>query len=136
MAIFTSSDFRYDWYGFLTNQFSHISMGIYFVWAAAVLSFFAVGSMPFKLPLFFFISGAYFLYEVTFQGWRRWDTIEDTLFITYGQGGTLLAFTEIVVGSPVIGFSILKALPILTISTLHLLIGSYIRYRRKDDDNS
>jgi hypothetical protein len=132
--LFTPDDFKDDWYGYLTNQVSHVGLGIFLVWFVCALSYSMFGELPMKWAIFFSISILYFLFEMTFQGWRRFDTIEDTIYVAvYGAGGTVLSFTEFVGGKTLVVFDVFA--PILVISTFisHLIIGCVVRWYRSNE---
>ena len=129
--MFTPDDFKDDWYGYLTNQISHVGLGLFLVWFVCAVSFLALGELPYKLALFFSISVLYFLYEMTFQGWRRFDTIEDTMFVAgYGAGGTVLAFSEFLVGTSLVAFDVYAPAYVILTMAIHLLVGCSVRWWR------
>lgn len=79
---------------------SHIGVGVALVVALCTVWFLLVGEYPYRLHTWVIILTGYVLFEAVCQGWRGWDTIEDTLFTAfYGAGGTLYTFTEIAPGS-------------------------------------
>lgn len=126
--LFTHDDFKDDWYSYLTNQISHVGLGLFLVWAVCAVSFTILGELPYKLTLFFSISVLYFLYEMTFQGWRRFDTIEDTMFVAgYGAGGTVLAFSEFVSGKTLVVFDVYAPLYVIVVMIIHLVVGCSVR---------
>lgn len=132
LNLFEPDDFRRDWYGFLTNQMSHTLLGIFIVWIMTVIGYLILGELPYRNMLFALTLVGYILYEIVFQGWRGWDTIEDTLFVAvYGAGGTLIAFTEYQYGSASVIFDIYAALPMLTLVSIHLVLG--VLYRIKNN---
>lgn len=133
LGIFTQDSFRTDWYGYLTNQVSHVALGTIFTWAATVFCLATIGEFPYKAHLFMALAGMYLLYELLYQGWHKWDTIEDWVFFSlYGVGGTVLTFHEFDVGSSLATFDINAPRFIFPIIGVHLLIGCLIRWRRND----
>ena len=40
--------FARDWYGYLTNQFSHVGLGIFATWIVCLVAFFISSDMPYK----------------------------------------------------------------------------------------
>lgn len=131
LDLFTPDDFKYDWYGYLTNQISHVGLGMFFVWLVCALSFLAIGELPFKIAVFFAMSLLYFSFEMIVQGWRGLDTLEDMAFVVmYGSGGTLLAFSELNIGSTLLVFNMYAPLIIIGLFFCHLAIGCFVRWRR------
>lgn len=127
----TPSKFERDWYGWFTNQMSHMTTGVFGVWIICVISFLAHGDFPEKEGVFYLVLILYGAKEIFADTWQGWDTIEDILFlVVYGSGGTLVSMTESEVGSPDVSFNIFAALPFLCFSMGHLAFGSFIRWRR------
>lgn len=132
--IFTQDSFRDDWYGYLTNQVSHVALGTIFTWAATVFALAVAGEFPYKAHLFLVLSGLYLFYEILYQGWAKWDTIEDWIFFSlYGVGGTVLTFDEFDKGSSLATFDISAPTLIFPIIGAHLLVGIFIRWRRASE---
>lgn len=126
--LFTPNFFRDDWYGYLTNQISHVSLGVFLTWALCFFCFLILDGLPYKTSIFFTLTILYFLYELLFQGWQGVDTVEDWVFFSlYGVLGTVLAFTEFSVGLGLVTLSITAPSYIFPILILHLLIGCFLR---------
>lgn len=129
-TILEPDDFADDWYGWLTNQVSHIGLGIFAVFFLSLACFLFVGEMPYKIAAYTVILLGYLLFEIVGQGWRGWDSMEDTAFVVaYGAGGVLSAFSEVSPGSPMVSFSLIGAAPFFFIAAAHLAAG--VMYRRK-----
>lgn len=73
-----------DPYGYLTNQISHVWLGAGIPTAYSfVLD--KISHYPDQtLAVTFTVAVYFFWWELLVQGWRRWDTIEDTLFVFLG----------------------------------------------------
>lgn len=129
--IFKPDSFSKDWYGFLTNQISHVALGTILTWAVTVFCLVSIGEFPYKEHVFISLAVMYFLYEIIFQGWYGWDTIEDWIFFSvYGAGGTVMTFHEYDVGSGLATFDITAPSFIFPIMGVHLLLGCLIRWVR------
>ena len=129
-TILEADDFANDWYGWVTNQLGHIALGVFLVFVAALVGFLHVGEMPQKVAIYALILTGYVCFELGVQGWRGWDTIEDTVFTAgYGAGAILAGFTEIEAGQPHLAVNILGVAPFFAISALHLFAGAM--YRRQ-----
>lgn len=127
----TAQRFEGDWYAWATNQIGHIGLGIFMTWLAGLVMFLAVGELPYRVTLFFMLTGAYLFFELRAQRWAGWDTIEDTLFFcAYGVGGTLFSFREFSPGEPGVVFDLLTPLPFFAAVILHLAFGVFLRVRR------
>lgn len=132
MTIFKPDDFRDDWYGYLTNQFSHLWTGVGIAWLTSVAVYLVANEMPLRTSLFALILMGYLIYEFRRQGWQGWDTIEDAMFVVaYGAGGAVAAFEEVTPGEPLLQVHILKPLPFAAAAALHLSIGCAVRVWRK-----
>lgn len=131
MAIFTADDFRDDWYGYLTNQISHIGTGVVTVLLFSVGVLFVFGELPYRFAAWIIIASGYMFYEIRRQKWRGWDTIEDTVFFAgYGAGGVLYSFHEQVAGLGVVCTDVASPLPFLAAASGHLFLGTLWRYWR------
>lgn len=132
MTPFQPDDFRGDWYGYLTNNISHLSVGILWAWLASLVYFYVVGEYPYKLQVLIGLGLGYMAYEVIRQGWQGVDTVEDWIFFTlWGVGGSMAAFNEITPGSIWLALNPEAPLPFFLGASLHLAIGVAIRVRRK-----
>ena len=126
----TQSNFKGDWYGWLTNQVSHASLGVFLTWIACVICYIFIGDLPYKFNVFTALAFAYIVWELVIQEWAGWDSVEDFLFvIVYGVGGTLLAFSQIV--GPTVIFNVFGAMPIFSIFVVHLILGVCYRAWRQ-----
>lgn len=94
-----------------------------FVW------FVLVGEYPYRLHTWLTIITGYFFYEVFFQGWRGWDTCEDTIFVCfYGAGSTLYTVHEVTPGSTRFWGDISSIAPFFYVAVAHLFLGVMYRY--------
>ena len=122
------SAFVNDWYGWLTNQVSHIGLGVFLTFAVCVLYWLMWSEMPYKTAVYAVIFFGYVAFEVFYQGWRSFDTIEDTVFtVGYGAASILSAFSEVTVGDPKVGVDVLILLPFFIVACIHLLAGVAFR---------
>jgi hypothetical protein len=125
-----SDSFPRDWYGWTTNQISHFWLGVFAACVGTVLTVFAAGEFPPKLLLFAFIATGYLAFELIFQGWKGWDTIEDWIFVcAYGAGNAILTFTEQSPGSFVADADLWIAAAGFGMAAGHLAVGIAIRLR-------
>lgn len=124
---FEQDDFVDDWYGWLTNQIGHISLGVMCALAVSVVWFLVVGEFPVKAIIWPAIAAVYILIEIA-RGWTWADSAEDTVFFAgYGCGGAFLVFSEVTPGSPMLTVSALDMVPILGIACVHLAAGVFVR---------
>lgn len=127
----TPDAFPRDWYGWLTNQVSHIGLGLFLVWATSLVAYVLAGEFPYRWGVWWLIFVTYTLHELFAQRWHGWDTVEDILFVVfYSAGGTLLAFVEFEAGLPYVIFDLVAPLPILATCICHLVVGSIVRWVR------
>lgn len=125
---FFQEDFEHDWYGWLTNQISHMSAGIFAALIVSAAWFQIIGEFPLKIFAVPLIAGIYIALEI-YRGWFGWDSIEDTIFFAvYGTGGAFLVFSEVTPGSPYLLVSVANVLPVLLIASGHLLAGVVRRW--------
>lgn len=125
--MFTQDAFEDDWYGWLTNQISHLALGVTTALFTSVIWYWVFNEFPFKVVIWPAITAVYVGLEVV-RGWDWWDSIEDTIFFSaYGAGGAFLVFSEVTPGSPVLTASATDVLPILGLACIHLLAGAYLR---------
>ncbi len=126
--------FPLDGYGFTTNQFGHAAgIGfLCFVYGMTLVWFLIFGEFPYKEYIALFGGIAYLAFEVYTQGWQKWDTIEDWWFVNvYGIWGPLCSFREVQAGSIDVATDLFAPLPFIGLLVVHLLAGSYVRWRRK-----
>ncbi len=110
------------------NQCGHFVLGMFSAFFICVTFFYVIGELPYRAHVFWIIALAYVSFEVYGQGWRGWDTVDDTVFVVaYGTGGTLAGFTEHQVGSlqPVPDMQILTTFAV--VMTAHLIMGMVFR---------
>jgi hypothetical protein len=129
------SAFLDDWEGWLGNQTGHIYAGMFMAFWLCVASLVLMGELPHRVDVFAFCFIAYVAFEIKFQGWKGYDTIEDTVFVVgYGAGGPLSALNEIAAGGADASINIIGLIVFFVISPIHLAFGVAFRYNR--DDNS
>lgn len=126
-------NFRAQPYAWLTNQTSHMGLGFILAVLACLLHFVAFGEYPYRAAIWVMVFIGYFGWaELTMQGWRGGDTIEDTIFVVgYGAGGTLWTLHEVRPGTGDFAGNILDAAPILGVAAFHLAVGCGIRIWQK-----
>ena len=128
-----ADNFRADPYGWLTNQVSHIGLGVVWSLVACALVLMAFGEFPFRVAIWCIIVLCYVgLVELAAQGWRGADTVEDTIFVTgYGAGSVLYTFHEYKIGTGLILGDVWHALPFAGVAAFHLAVGCGVRAVRK-----
>ena len=123
-----SDNFREDWYGFATNQISHLALGVLFAWLIALFYHSIVGEYPRKLEMIAVLAAGYMAFELFSQGWNGFDTIEDwTFFSVWGAGGATAAFSEVEIGSIILSLNPAAPIPFAIAATIHLALGSLQR---------
>ena len=130
--LFESNSFPTDWYGYLTNQLGHIVVGVFLVFVVNRAGFELLGEYPHRLHVWWLVTIFYVLVvEVRMQGWRGFDTVEDSVFTCcYGAGAPLWAFSEVSAGSPIVSGDIAALDVFFLIASLHLAVGvGYRAYR-------
>jgi hypothetical protein len=125
-------DFRNDWRGYVVNQFGHAALGVLMVFAISTSWVWVAGEYPHKEAIALIVLVAYLgVIELAVQGWRGWDTLEDTAFTGYGVAMPLLAFSEAQPG--ILTGSILDAAGIFFMGFFHLMAGAIWRARQSND---
>lgn len=124
---FSQDDFADDWYGWLTNQASHMGLGVMLALIASVGWQNLTGEYPVKWQAWAVITALYAGSEAI-RGGAFWDAVEDGLFVCgYGCGGAFLVFSEITPGDPALLANAGDVIPILSAVSIHLLIGIWSR---------
>lgn len=127
--LFPQDDFAGNWYGWLTNQISHIGLGVLLTIISCGVYFHLAGEFPVKWQAWALISALYLWSEVA-RGWAGWDSVEDSVFVClYGSGGAFLAFSEVTRGSPVLVTDLTACIMLASIMAVHLAVGTYTRGR-------
>lgn len=88
---FKPDDYKAQPYPYLVNQVGHVFLGFtattWYTWLLCQLS----GTYPSQVMAFFVCVVIYgIVWEVLCQGWRKFDTIEDTAF--FGMGSSVYLF--------------------------------------------
>jgi hypothetical protein len=92
----TPDQYYADPVGGAGNQGTHVLMAGCIVVAICVIWAVFYREMPYRWPLWFAVVGFYaFVIEYLRQGWRRWDTINDTYFFGLGAAGPLVSLYEV-----------------------------------------
>ena len=130
--LFSPDNFKGDWYGWLTNQVSHTFLGIFLVFFASMAGFSALGEFPVKLNMLIAIGAVYILFvELYLQGWRGFDTIEDSMFVVgYGAAGPLAASFELLPGKAAIIMDLDPLVPFFYVFIAHIIAG--VAWRKFD----
>lgn len=124
---FPQDEFADDWYGWLTNQISHLSFGVMVALVSSVCWFYVYGEFPVKVYLWPLVAALYVAIECV-RDWTGWDSFEDTVFFAgYGVGGALLVFSEVTPGEPALIVSAFDVVPIIGLACVHLAAGVYVR---------
>ena len=133
MGLIKPNAFLDDWYGWLTNQASHMALGVFLAFSACVAVYFVVGEFPYRADVFAVCLLGYVAFELLTQGWQGYDTIEDTVFVVgYGVGAPLASFHEISVGSPNVSADLGALVVFFAAAAIHLAFGSAFRYSRAE----
>ena len=124
-----SSNFKNDWYGWLTNQWSHTLLGILSYSIAMLASFFILGEYASRTTIFVAVLIAYVGWEIITTGKRmRWDALEDLIFVCgYGAGSIAIAVHEIEAGSSVFTGDLQDLAPLQGLFVVHSILGVIFR---------
>jgi hypothetical protein len=134
-SLFEPDDFLDDWYGWLTNQVSHIGVGVKLAFLMCLGAFVVTGELPYRVDVFAVCFLGYVFFELYFQGWQGFDTVDDTVFVVaYGAGAPLYAFHEVNVGSLEVMGVLTDLIPFFAVATIHLACGVAFRYYRSDSN--
>lgn len=125
--VWAQDDFADDWYGWLTNQVSHVSLGLLLAIGVSGAALLTLGEFPAKWLAWLACAAVYAGLEAV-RGWTGWDSLEDWVFVAcYGAGGAFLLFTEVEPGLPIL-FIDFGGLPwVLALPAVHLALGAYLR---------
>lgn len=120
LFLFSSPDsFDRDPYGYISNQAGHIYLGFtittFYAW---ILS--KIDTYPSQSWVFLAMVGGYLgAWELLRQGWREWDTIEDTLYFSAGASVFLFVDMQWVID---------RVFFMTLIMSACLLLGAYVRW--------
>ena len=124
----TPSDFKKDWYGWLTNQCAHFLFGVALTAVISFAFFFYLGAFAHKGVLFGLVAVIVLATQYRSFWLKFWDTVEDIIFmLVYGAGSAVLLFNETAPGSPKMLTSIEAIGPLSMIVSAHLAAGSVFR---------
>ena len=132
MSLLEADDFYSDWYGWLTNQLGHTFLGLFLYVTICLLHYAVVGEYPFRAESWFIIVYGYLFFEFAVQrGDKFRDSIEDSLFVSYGAGILAITFKEVEVGKPTfLGDNLEFIGASLVVFITYLSVGCIIRIRR------
>lgn len=130
----TPSAFARDWFGYLRNQVGHKEIGFGLSLFVCSITYWTAGAFPVKEAVFIGLVSLYVLFELLEQGWNGFDTVEDTLFFSYGVTLPLLA-SEIVEGSSKVILDVQWVSVLMIIYGLHLILGVVWRVIEKKKSN-
>lgn len=123
-----AENYRRNWYGYATNQLSHMMLGFIYCCAVSAAHWAYYHEFAEKPVLWLFVAVTYAAFELGTQKWKGWDTVEDWMFFAlYGGGVPVLIFTEIEAGNPTVTTSIEWAIPTVGIIFTHLVSGIVVR---------
>ena len=130
LKIVPPDDWGNDWFGWAKSQTAHVFVGVFLVFALCMFGFEVFGGFPVKTHVFAVILAGYVAFKFIFQGWQRWDTIEDIVFVVgYGAAGPLSGSFEIEAGRSAIVMELGPLLPYFYVCTAHLIAGVLWRLR-------
>ena len=129
----TPDDHSRDPGGFFLTQVGHAAAGTFTVYVLCIAFVALIGEIPVKWVLIVLGFGFYLgVIELWIQGWRRWDTIEDTAFFGYGFALPMLTFSAETSGGGISG-QIDTAAGVMAWGLAHLAGGTYRRWWRKEN---
>lgn len=135
-----ADNFRYDWYGYATNQMAHGLFGFLFACFISYGGFLLYGEFCEKQSILLTIFCIYALVEFLQINQKNiWDIVEDTIFfVGYGAGTAILLFSEVEVGSTTVVTDLKTAIYIATLIAVHLSTGilcrAYSKSKRGKND--
>lgn len=128
MSLNEPDAFLDDWYGWLTNQISHIALGVFMAFIVCAAYYVAAGEFPVKSLVWLFVLMFYAGIEFFKQRFVGFDTIEDIVFVIgYGASAVLAGFAEIDPGNPYVALNVVSLLPFFAVSICHMVAG--VAYR-------
>ena len=133
-TLFTPNDFKYDPYGYTTNQMAHIFTGIGLVFIPMLIGYFATGELPSRLYSFYMIFFGVCAYQIM-QGGKIFDIIEDIVFTAVYGSGTYLYCFHWTTGSRA-ETDLLYHPPFFVIIYLHIILGANKRKNAANDLDS
>ncbi len=127
---FTPDNFRADWYGYASNQFSHTAIGIGSATLAAIFWFQYWAEYPPQEVLFAVVMMVFLLGELAQVGNKFADAVEDLLFCGYGTYGVSFGFSEQTLGLRGLdpNFSVLISTAVFF--SFHMALGSVRRWKQ------
>jgi len=114
------------------NQGTHVAMAACVVVVVCVIWAVRYGEMPYRWVLWFAVVGFYaFVIEYLRQGWRRWDTINDTYFWGLGAAGPLVSLYEVTFRPEIkLGFNVFGCAAWLAVLIVSMALYVWPRAKR------
>lgn len=129
---FTPDDYAKEPELWLANTLSHVGLGVWLAIVSCGMWLYASGEFPEREAIGVLLVVFYLSYELARQGWRGFDTIEDTLFVAvYGGCGALYCFREVSPGSDQITAGLYDLVSASMFPLVHMIVGASIRIVRR-----
>lgn len=129
---FTPDDYAKEPELWLANALSHVGLGVWLAIASCGMWLYASGEFPEREAIGVLLVVFYLSYELSRQGWRGFDTVEDALFVAgYGGCGALYCFIEVSPGSDQITAGLFDLIFVSTFPLVHMVAGASIRIARR-----
>lgn len=125
--LLTGSNFKNDWYGWITNQCGHVVLGLVLFTSLMFLSY-SMGEFAPRIAVWSVIAIGYCIWEFVIQRGYKWDGVEDCIFVCgYGAGIPAIVFHEAERGSPLFSADIMHVTPIVAMFCFHATVGVLLR---------
>lgn len=126
-AVFTPDDMPRDWYGWMTNQSSHLVLGALLTLIASMAGLLILGEYPYRVEIAVMVLLLILTFEIGVQPLNGLDTLNDALFMAYGAIGALLVCKEVEAGGVELFFNPTMALALAGLAVGHLIGGIVTR---------
>ncbi len=132
MTLLTPSNFKNNWYGWVTNQWAHALLG-QCLFGVIMLATFTTGEFASRTTVWCAMAVAYIGWEIaTHAGGKWWDAIEDFVFVCcYGAGWVAAVFKEIEPGRSIVSGDANSVLPIIGLFAFHSALGVLLRVEKR-----
>ena len=129
----TANNFARDWYGELTNQCSHVLLGMLASFLIVAGFMFAFDDAPYRGLVFLFVLLAYALViEYRVQGWRAGDSWFDTSMVGFGAAAVLLPFEAKALSWPMLDLQMNVHLLLWIATAWAIMLGARVGKRYVD----
>lgn len=132
MTDLSPDSFKKDWYGYVTNQWGHVGVGLFLFIFINFGALMFSGELPYRSSIFLSIVAGYICWEYIISKPNGWDSVEDLVFVSYGAGFPAILFIEVEPGKVELSSDFYSIVVLSLCIVFHLAVGAIYRILDKN----